>query len=159
MTDFPLPATWDRAGFEAVGFQGFVPLVGLDIDSLPRRRGVYAVFGSQAAEKPAFLEENPITRRKPYTPGKLSMKWLPAQTVVYIGKADAVDGIYGRLGAFSRKSSSHTGGRALWQLENAHDLVAAWVETPDHVAEIVEKSYLRSFRGQYGSFPFANWRL
>ena len=159
MTDFRIPTSWDRAGLEAVGFRGFVPLVGLDISSLPSRRGVYAVLRSEVVEPPVFLVDNPIKRRKAYTLNQLSVKWLPDHTVLYIGKAESVDGIYGRLGDFSKKSSSHTGGRALWQLAGAHQLIAAWVETPGHIAETVEKSYLQAFRSQHGSYPYANWRL
>lgn len=159
MEEFPIPATWDRAGCEAVGFEGFIPLVGMDVSSLPPRRGVYIVLRPETGVEPVFLDENPITRRKPYALDKLSKKWLPTHTVLYVGKADARDGILGRLGAFSKKASSHTGGRALWQLADAHELIAAWVETPNHVAETVEKSYLQSFRSAFGGFPYANWRL
>ena len=118
MKEFPIPATWDRAGLEAVGFEGFVPLVDMDVSALPAQRGVYIVFRPETAVNPVFLDENPITRRKPYAPDKLSGKWLQTHTVLYIGKADAIDGIFGRLGAFSEKSSSHTGGRALgsWRM-------------------------------------------
>jgi len=158
MTDFPIPNSWDRAGLEAIGFAGFVPFIGLDIETLPPRRGVYVVL-RESVQRPAFMETNVITRRRSYAVDRLEAKWLDGQTIVYVGMADPVDGLYGRLGDFSKQSSSHTGGRALWQLVDAKDLVVAWVETPDHVAELVEKSYLRAFKAQFGQYPFANWRL
>ncbi|MCU1471013.1 MAG: hypothetical protein JWQ39_2162 [Glaciihabitans sp.] len=158
MMDFPIPTSWDRPGFEGVGFKGFVPLLGLDRDLLPTRRGVYSVF-RESASRPTFVDTNVITRRKAYDVGRLNQKWIDGQSVVYIGMAEPKDGLYGRLGDFSRQSSSHTGGRALWQLAGARELIVAWVETPEHVAEVVEKSYLRAFKEANGRYPFANWRL
>jgi hypothetical protein len=158
MTDFPIPATWDPPGFQGVGFTGFVRLLGLDRDLLPTHRGVYSVF-RESPSRPTFIDSNVITRRKAYDVDRLSNKWIDGQTVVYIGMAEPQDGLYGRLGDFSQQSSSHTGGRALWQLADAADLIVGWAETPDHVAEDMEKAYLRSFKDIYGQYPFANWRL
>jgi hypothetical protein len=157
-TDFPIPTTWDRLGFERVGFKGFIPLLGLDRTLLPTRRGVYAVF-RESTQRPTFVDTNVITRRKAYDVGRLGDKWIDGPTVVYIGMAEPKDGLYGRLGDFSRQSSSHTGGRGLWQLADATELIVAWVETPEHRAEVVEKSYLRAFKAACGRYPFANWRL
>lgn len=158
MSDFPIPLSWDRAGLEAVGFKGFVPLVSLDLLSLPARRGVYVVL-RPGDGMPAFLESSPIARRAPYPVETLKAKWVPDQPVIYVGKADPVDGLLGRLGDYSKKSSSHTGGRAIWQLADADTLLVAWAETPDHVAESVEKTFLRAFKLRNGKYPFANWRL
>lgn len=158
VTDFPIPVSWDRAGLEAVGFEGFVPFIGMDRVLLPPRRGVYSIL-LDATERPNFIDTNVIKRRKPYAPSRLSEKWIDGLTLVYIGMAEPSDGLFGRLGDFSRQSSSHSGGRALWQLQNASELQAAWVETPDHVAEEVEKKYLRAFKSEFGQYPFANWRL
>ncbi|UCR89165.1 hypothetical protein [Mycetocola spongiae] len=158
MTDFVLPDTWDREGCNTVGFRGFLPLLGLDIALLPPRRGIYMIFAPEDMGVPVFLDENPLTIRPAYATDRLRAKWLPNQTVVYIGKADGARGLADRLGAFSRQSSNHSGGRALWQLERAPELLAAWVETPDDIAETVEKSYLRAFIAEHGRFPFANWR-
>lgn len=158
MTDFPIPASWDRPGFQGVGFKGFVPLLGLDRELLPTHRGVYSVF-RESSSRPTFIDSNVITRRKAYGVGRLSDKWIDEQAVVYIGMAEPKDGLYGRLGDFSKQSSSHTGGRALWQLADAADLIVAWVETSEHVAEVVEKAYLRAFKEAHGQYPFANWRL
>jgi len=157
ISPFPLPPSWDRRGLEAVGFQGFIPFLGLSADLLPKGRGVYAVLREQL-QRPTFLGTNVISRRKAYDVDRLNSKWLDGQTVVYIGKAAPLDGIYGRLGAFSRQSSSHTGGRALWQLSDARLLTVAWVETLDHGADTVETSYLRAFKELHGRYPFANWR-
>lgn len=150
--------SWDRPGLTAVGFEGFVPFLGMDRTLLPPRRGIYAILLEQR-NRPDFLSTNIVTRRKPYPVKRLEAKWLDRMPVVYVGSAEPVDGLFGRLGDFARQSSSHTGGRALWQIANARDLVVSWVETPDHTAEVVEKTYLQAFKSEFDHYPFANWRL
>jgi hypothetical protein len=158
VADFPIPISWDRAGLEDVGFLGFVPLFDLDAARLPLRRGVYAVL-RQSVVVPEFLAENPIVKKKRYSIETLTRKWLVDTPIVYIGKADPVDGLFGRLGAFGRRSPSHSGGRAIWQLADTADLIVAWIETPDQTAESVEKTYLRAFHATYDQLPFASWRF
>jgi hypothetical protein len=158
MTDILLPPAWDRAGLAAVGFEGFVPLLGLDVRSLPTSRGVYAAL-RPSAEAPVFLVANPVVRRRLYSTAELSAKWVPSATIVYLGKADPADGIRGRLGAFSRKAQNHGGGRAIWQLSDAESLLAAWLPTPGSLGAVVETAYLRAFVDAHGRFPYANWRF
>jgi hypothetical protein len=158
MSDVPIPATWDRAGLESAGLRGFVPLIGLDRALLPPRRGVYVVLRDSGTD-PLFLPENPVIRPKKYSVADLSAKWVVDASVVYIGKAEPRNGILGRLGAFSRQAANHSGGRALWQLADANELIVAWVETPDHAAHSVETSFLRAFAAQHGRLPYANWRF
>lgn len=157
MTVFPQLRTWNRDGLLEVGFTGFVPLIGLDVATLPARRGIYVILRETDAA-PVFVAENPITRRTPYSVEQLRLKWVPDQSIVYVGKADPSDGIRGRLGAFSRKSSGHSGGRALWQLADASSLLAAWMETPGFLSAHLETEWLKAFRRQHGTYPFANWR-
>lgn len=154
---YPQPVTWDSRGLLDLGFSGFVPLTGMDAGTLPPHRGIYVILREGAAP-PAFVADNPITRRRPYSIGELQSKWVANQSVVYIGKADAIDGIRGRLGAFSRQSSGHTGGRGLWQLADAFSLTAAWMATPDYPSALLETDWLKSFKSLHGAYPFANWR-
>jgi hypothetical protein len=158
MTEFEVPVTWDRAGLESVGFHGFVPLIGLDLTGVPQRRGIYAIV-RQSVTMPSFVATNPVVKKRLYSVDALMQKWIPASSVVYIGKAEPVNGLSDRLRAFSRMASNHSGGRAIWQLTDAAELLVGWLETPDNVAEMVEKSYLRAFRDAHGGLPFANWRL
>ena len=158
MAEFELPVSWDRAGLEAIGFHGFVPLIGLDLNAVPRRRGVYAIV-RESVTTPSFVPTNPVVKKKLYSIDALTRKWIPGSSVVYIGKAEPVNGLSDRLRAFSRMATNHSGGRAIWQLTDAAELLVGWLETPNNVAEIVEKSYLRAFRDAHGGLPFANWRL
>jgi len=152
-----LPAAWNRSELERLGFTGFVPLVGMDRSLLPRRHGVYVVL-YESDERPAFLASNVITKRMPYDPVHLEGKWLMGASVVYIGKAEGREGLHTRVGAFSRQAENHSGGRALWQLDIAGDLLVAWLETSGKSALAVEKSYLQAFKAEHGSYPFANRR-
>jgi hypothetical protein len=151
------PVAWNRAELERVGFVGFVPLVGMDRSILPRRHGIYVVL-YESDERPKFLASNVITKRMPYDPVHLEGKWLMGASVVYIGKAQGRDGLRTRVGAFSRQRTNHSGGRALWQLDSAGDLLVAWLETPGESALAVEKSYLQAFKAAHGGYPFANRR-
>jgi hypothetical protein len=158
MADFAIPHSWDRTGLMSVGFEGFIPFIGLNVEGLPEHRGVYAVL-REARDRPTFIRTNVITRRSAYDVDRLEAKWLDGQEIVYIGSAEPTDGLRGRLGGFSRQSSSHTGGRALWQLSDAAELVVAWAETPDHSAVAVEKSFLNAYKSAFDQYPYANWRL
>ena len=152
-----LPTAWNRSELERLGFTGFVPLVGMDLSLLPRRHGVYVVL-HENDRRPEFLASNVITKRMPYDPVHLEGKWLAGASVVYVGKAEGREGLHTRVGAFSRQAENHSGGRALWQLDSAGDLLVAWLETPGESALAVEQSYLQAFKAEYGSYPFANRR-
>jgi hypothetical protein len=154
----PFPTTWDRPGLEALNFEGYVPLIGLDAQLLPPRRGIYVVL-REATIPPEFVDANPIRRKKAYTVARLEEKTTGQLPIVYLGSADGKEGLRDRVGVFSRQSSSHTGGRALWQLKDADLLIVAWKETPDEVSEVVEKRWLVEFKRKYGAYPLANWRL
>lgn len=152
-----LPTAWNRSELGRLGFTGFVPLVGMDRSLLPRRHGVYVVLYEED-RRPEFLATNVITKRMPYDPVHLEGKWLPDTSVVYVGKAQGRNGLRTRVGAFSRQRTNHSGGRALWQLDIASDLLVAWLETPGESALAVEQSYLQAFKAEHGSYPFANRR-
>jgi hypothetical protein len=122
VTDCAIPFSWDRAGLEAGGFGGFVPLIGLDRTLLPQRRAVYAVI-RLSDRPPVFLDVTPAVKRKIHSVADLSLKWIEDASVVYIGNAESKRGVSDRLRAFGRQASNHSGGRALWQLADAHELV------------------------------------
>ena len=161
MTDFPIPASWDRPGLEAVGFEGFLPFQALPTVSLPREPGIYAVL-RLASTEPTLLAVNPAKKQRGMDPAyaieKLQAKWVPGSTIVYIGKAKPKNGLHARLTQYRKKAANHWGGRAIWQLADAAELLVAWVETPGHDPELIEKRYIRAFEALHERFPFANWR-
>jgi hypothetical protein len=92
------------------------------------------------------------------------VSWVDDAFVLYIGKADAgargQRGIRARLDEYLRfgmgEPIGHWGGRYLWQLANANDLIVCYKACPNPVAE--ERRLLDLFVSEYGALPFANLR-
>jgi len=121
---------------------------------------VYIVLRPDAELPHDFLDENPVKRARlrVYTPEDLSRRWVAGASVVYIGKAMGSEGLRDRLRPFSRKSNSHSGGRAIWQLHDATSLLVCWTETPGYRADQVEDDLIDRFKAVHGLTPFANVR-
>lgn len=155
-TGLNLPQTWDTAGLELVGFQGFVPFLGVSRSVIPIETGVYAVLRPVELE-PTFLPANLGKTLKPYAFWDLQQRWLSGVEVIYIGKAGGKGGLRGRLGPFSRMAKNHSGGRSIWQLDNPEVLIVAWMPTShEFSAEEVEDRLLTAFYVWHGRLPFAN---
>ena len=82
--------------------------------------------------------------------------------LLYIGKAGGEKGLKQRLRQYVlygyNESKVHKGGRAVWQIEDAQELLVeyACVDNP----EAAEKYLLKQYKHQNnGVFPLANWRL
>lgn len=157
MTDFPYPTTWDRAGLAAIGFEGFVTFADVRKPRelrMPRGRGVYAVLRS-SLDAPAFLPASSASGA-PYQVEHLRRRWIDHCEVVYIGKADGTMGIHQRLKQYARRGASHTGGRAVWQLDEADQLVVCWAVTEPELGRLVEARWIAEFARRFGQRPFAN---
>jgi hypothetical protein len=154
VTNFPLPATWDELGLAGVGFRGFKLFSTVTPDDLPVAHGLYVIL-RPAIDQAVIL---PTSRRrlKPYAVEDLLDRWVAGAPVVYIGSTIAKTGLQGRIGAFRRQATNHSGGRSIWQLRDADELVCAWVETPNHKADRVEDDYHDAFVKRYAKLPFAN---
>lgn len=152
----------------ALGFEGFIPLKEVSLDSIPNVPGVYAVA---AAGRPV-----PIARSvggwfkgKDPTVGinVLATRLQAGAEVLYFGKADA--GAAAKRGLRSRikellrfgngEPVGHWGGRYLWQLLEAETHLIAWLPVIESSAEHLEKELLREFLDEYGVLPFANLRM
>ena len=95
----------------------------------------------------------------------LDKKWVDYTIVIYIGKAGGKDEkttLRTRLKKYIEfgqgKNVSHHGGRYVWQLANAQDLVVCWKRLYDEEPRGVEKSLIAVFEGVYSKIPFANLR-
>lgn len=152
-TDFPFPATWDKEGLEAAGFRGFRRLVHLSLTDVTENHGVYVVLRPYADAPYTFLDRNPLGA---YTLDELERRWIPSAPIVYIGKAGGARGLKQRIRPYSRKGESHSGGRSIWQLADADDLLICWKATPGLDPRNVEKDYLDEFKLVHAAVPFAN---
>ena len=150
------------------GFQGFKTIEELrkNIDVVPTCGGVYVVLRLKD-EEPVFLEKGTGGFFKKSNPNvaisKLEAKWIEKSPIVYIGKADgsATRGLRKRLDEYMRfgkgEAIGHKGGRYIWQLKDAAELVVCWKQI-DGNAEQVEKQMILAFKEEYGKYPFANLR-
>ncbi|MBQ8421323.1 MAG: hypothetical protein IJX11_03585 [Bacteroidales bacterium] len=150
---------------KAAGFEGFVSVAGLwggAASEIPSGKGVYMVV-RQTAAAPVFLEVGTggyFKKRNPNVPvGKLAANWVDETCIIYIGKATS---LYKRLGQYLQfgqgKPVGHWGGRMIWQLADAEDLMFCWKElTGDSDPEYEETALIADFKCQYmGRRPFAN---
>jgi hypothetical protein len=154
----------------ANGFEGFVSVTDLRLSgcrAVPRKPGVYLVLRPSSAP-PQFLPQSTGGRHKGKDPtvavDLLRDKWVDGALVLNIGKAGAIDKdatLKSRLGAYMNfglgKQQGHTGGRYIWQLRDACDLLLCWKQTAKADARGIESKLIREFEQQHnGRLPFAN---
>lgn len=158
-----------RIDLEELGFEGFVPFAALPEVAVPSGPGVYAVV-RPGFRPPRFLEISPAGRHRDRDPTvdveTLRAAWVPAVETLYLGKAtpgrDGRRGLRRRLDEYRRHGAGepvgHWGGRYVWQLEDAAELLVAWAETSDADAGVVESRLIAAFEAQTRRLPFANLR-
>ena len=155
-TSFPFPTSWDRDGLVAAGFEGFVPLVRMAMKDVTPEKGVYVVLRASADAPYSLSNCSPL---RPYALQDLEERWILGSAIVYIGKAGtptSKGGLKSRLSPFSRKGRSHSGGRSIWHLDDADELLVCWAKTPEFNPRHVEEDYLDEFARVHLRQPFAN---
>jgi hypothetical protein len=121
--------TIDIGVFRRKGFEGFVSAKRLreqGANDAPPAPGVYVVLREESGP-PKFLDASRGGWFKERDPSvdiaALERKWIAGEPLLYIGKADQVKGLRGRIWALVRfgdtKPVGHWGGRYLWQLEES----------------------------------------
>lgn len=149
------------------GFTGFKTKRELFLDSscIPKQMGVYMVLNNQA--KPSFVLNGTGGFFKGKNPNValsyLKDNWVDNAKVIYIGKAGSSTGkanLYSRLNQYlsfgQGKNVGHWGGRLIWQLANAKDLIVCWKTLPDLEPREIEGFLIQEFVNQFGKRPFAN---
>ncbi len=158
--------------FGNLEFEGFVAVRELekcDCNCVPPLPGVYQVFLPHS-EKPRFLDQSPAGRFKGRDPTVsrdiLDRHWVDGVRCLYIGKAGSPRGnttLRSRIRQFVRFGSGepvgHWGGRLVWQLRGARDLVVCWRATGREAPVEVERKLLLQFLREYRRLPFANLRM
>jgi hypothetical protein len=168
------PASFTRADLEAAGFAGWQTWSELrtaDFSAVPCRPGAYLVF-RPSDSSPSFVHPSRAGLFKGQDPSvpqeHLQREWVDGANVVYIGKADfrkrrkEVEALRLRLSEFAAfgagEPHAHWGGRLIWQLADANELLVAWHEvTWAETARDYEKRLLSRFVEVHdGRRPFAN---
>lgn len=152
---------WSRAGLTEAGFTGWVPFADLPAHRPPAETGVYLVY-RPGTELPQYVDPSPAGwfhgRDPSVSESVLAGKWVTGAGVVYIGKAGGSRGLNGRLSAYRRhgegRRAAHWGGRYVWQLADAAQLLVAW-KTADNVGAL-EHQLIAQFIADHGQRPFAN---
>jgi hypothetical protein len=121
--------------------------------------GTYIVV-RESAKRATFLEGNPGGRYKSQNPTvpipTLTEKWVDGCCVLYIGKATNLSRRLHQYRDFGLgKPVAHWGGRYIWQLADARQLLVCWKPTLTDLRDD-EKALLARFRDGYGRLPFAN---
>jgi hypothetical protein len=161
----PLPRSFSRKALESAGFVGWMTWSKLrlsDYSPIPALPGAYVVYRPTAAS-PTFVHPSPAGWFKGEDPTvpetRLWTEWVEDARVVYIGKADILRRRLTQFGQFGGgEPVRHRGGRLIWQLADADNLVVAWHEiTWAEAARDYERRLLSAFAKQHdGRRPFAN---
>lgn len=141
-------------------FEGFIRFAAIPQEEIPTGHGVYAVV-RESMQEPCFLLPGTGRKGSHYSLDVLQCAWVPEAAILYFGKAECKLGIYERLDKYRRfgngRRSGHSGGRAIWQLEDAQDLKVCWRVTGNRDPVEVESALIDLFKGTpEGPRPFAN---
>lgn len=150
------------------GFKGFKTIASLkeSCREIPTATGVYIVLRKSDID-PEFLEIGSGGYAKEDSKDHTNVSldtlidaWVDGSPVMYIGKTEGQKGLRGRIRPYMRygkgKKAAHGGGRYIWQLADADDLIVCWWETADNSRE-VEAEMIRIFKRRFaGKRPFAN---
>lgn len=158
----------DIGSIEAAVFTGFKTIEALWNDNMriPKEKGVYFVL-RVATHSCEYLEQGTGGYFKGKNPNictvELKSHWVEKPKVIYIGKAGNPIGkatLFSRLNQYLKfgqgKNIGHWGGRLIWQLKDASQLVVCWKEYPNDDPRTIEKKLIESFVTEYGRRPFAN---
>ncbi len=142
------------------GFNGGLSIAALkrSCSILPDAPGVYLIT-KPLEQKADFLTVGTgghFKGKNPNVPiSELEANWIDESIVVYIGKATSLRSRLNQYMKFgSGKNVGHWGGRYIWQLSYADELLVWWL--PNDNPRDTEKEMINDFKQEYGLRPFAN---
>jgi len=131
--------------------------------AVPNQEGVYFVrvpegFTLHIADSTTAITEHggvPML----YPPERLREQYLLGdRQILYVGKGRVLNTRIRQLVRYAYgKSTTHRGGRALWQIEGNKQLLVGWVVCPEAAA--CESNLLHQYLATYGVLPLANRQL
>ena len=150
----------DIESLRTYGFNGGVPIASLktNCSMIPDVQGIYLIT-KELKQKASFLKVGTGGHFKGKNPNvaiqELEMNWVEESVVVYIGKATSLRTRLSQYMKFgSGKNIGHWGGRYIWQLSYANELLVWWMPVND--PREIEKELINNFTQEYGVRPFAN---
>lgn len=158
----PVESGFDRDTLTAAGFEGWVRFAELHDADVPVQAGIFAVVRPDSAAPRRFVSPSPAGWFRDRDPtidtDELERRWVHGVAALYFGKATR---LRARLEQYRRHGAGERigqwGGRSVWQLDDAADLLVAWrvADTEEDLAD-GESSLLAAFERRYGTLPFAN---
>ena len=161
---YKMPYDYTEASLVKIGFVGFQSIVECHkghYAMFPKCKGIYMIL-RRSNLKPKFLQIGSGGNYKGKNPNvtiaELMNNWVDGANVVYIGKTDVT--LHKRLSAYLKfgkgKSTSHWGGRLIWQLADHEELIVCWKEMKKGSPRDYEKNLIDDFKKRYMKRPFAN---
>lgn len=145
-------------------FDGFKTIAELkkSCSGIPDVKGIYLVL--RAAEKAPVIKSSSLggyvhfPNDSPcYSVDELEDNYIDGSHIFYIGKST---NLRTRIRTYMRfgkgKRAGHGGGRAIWQLADADDLIVCWTATTDDSREVEKEMIQRYKLNHSGKRPFAN---
>ena len=161
----------EREQLQKYGFEGFKTIRELmsSCREIPKLMGVYVVLWEKD-NRPTIMDKRPFDCQEDkypsYSKAELEEEWVEGTHIVYIGKAGGLGQkteLHKRLSTYIRfgkgKKAAHGGGRSIWQLADAQELIVCWRVLTDEEPCCVESKMIADFCKKHdGKRPFANRR-
>ena len=161
----------EREQLQKYGFEGFKTIRELmsSCREIPKLMGVYVVLWEKD-NRPTIMYKRPFDCQEDkypsYSKAELEEEWVEGTNIVYIGKAGGFGQkteLHKRLSTYIRfgkgKKAAHGGGRSIWQLADAQELIVCWHVLTDDEPCCIESKMIADFcRKHNGKRPFANRR-
>lgn len=129
--------------------------------AIPDKPGIYFILAPKDMEI-QFLPTARNSHAPFYGVNILQEKYALCKDreILYIGKASGQKGLKQRLRQYMRygwnEAVNHKGGRAIWQIEGAENLLLSYEICQD--ADAKEHALLAAYKRDNDSYPLANWR-
>lgn len=151
-------------GFPESFFEGFKTIAELknSCSGIPDVEGIHLVL--RAAEKAPVIKSSSLggyvhfPNDSPcYSVDELEDNYIDGSHILYIGKSTHIRKRIRSYMKFGKgEKASHGGGRAIWQLADADDLIVCWAATTINAREF-EKEMIKMYKSNHsGKRPFAN---